>query len=88
MPVCPLGKELVVMLSGSGLIFIVIATDPTFGGCAESVAVNVADMPFVGVDGVPEIEPVGASDNPAGSVPTVMAHVCGKMPPSAWSEAA
>ena len=87
MPIVPANKEAVVTVKAGGeftvMVMAWVADMP-----AASATLKVTELPFPAPVGVPEITPVLLLRlNPAGSVPEVMLHVHGSVPPASLNVA-
>jgi hypothetical protein len=84
--ICPLGKEVVVIVKVAGAIVSVRFTVFVCFGLPESCTWNVSGELLTAAVGVPVMAPVEAfNDSPAGRVPLVTDHVNGMVPPVAAS---
>ena len=82
--ICPLGRELVVIVSVAGAIVNVRLTVFVCFGVPESCTWNVSGVLLTVAVGVPVIAPVEAFKlKPEGSVPLVIDQVNGLVPPLA-----
>ena len=80
----PSGNVVVVITSAAGAIVSVRFTDLVCAGLSASTTLKVSGVAFTAAVGVPVIAPVAASNaRPAGSVPAVIDHVYGTVPPVA-----
>ena len=84
-PTCPFGREVVATVRVAGVIVSVTLSVFVCCGLPESCTWNVNGVLVTAVVGVPVMAPVEAfKDKPAGSVPLVMDHVYGVVPPVAF----